>query len=162
MAKVRAEMSMSLDGFITGPNDSVDDPLGKGGDRLHQWVYGLEPWGEDPPFKNPVFVVTHNPRQPLLRKGGTTFNFVDGIEAAVEQAKAAAGDKDVSVAGGANVIQQLIEAGLLDEIQIHLAPVLLGEGRRLFENMESRQREMELTRLVESPGVTHLRFWVAK
>jgi dihydrofolate reductase len=205
MGKVTADMSMSLDGLITGPNDSVDHPLGEGGERLHKWVFGLaswrephgleggetgtdaevleeafqrtgatlmgrrmfdlgeEPWGDDPPFHRPVFVVTHTARDELVKGGGTTFTFVtDGLESALDQARSAAGDKDVSVAGGANVIQQYLSAGLLDEIQIHVAPVLLGDGRRLFENTGTDRIELEPTRVIDSPGVTHLKFRVVK
>ncbi|MBV9786915.1 MAG: dihydrofolate reductase family protein [Chloroflexi bacterium] len=203
MGKVIAEMSMSLDGFITGPTDSAES-LFAGVDRLHQWIYGLaswraphgleggetnaddeimaeswqntgailmghrmfehgeEPWGDNPPFHVPVFVVTHHAREPLVKAGGTTFFFVtDGVASAMEQAKAAAGDKDVSVAGGANVIQQLLRAGLLDEIQLHLIPVLLGTGTRLFEDTGSDPIELECTRVVASANVTHLRFRAA-
>lgn len=124
---------------------------------------GEGPWGDNPPFRVPVFVVTHDTRETLVKNGGTTFTFVtDGIESALEQARAATGDQDVSVAGGANIAQQYLKAGLLDEIQIHLAPVLLGEGRRLFEHLETEQIELETTRVIESPGVTHLRFRVVK
>jgi dihydrofolate reductase len=201
--KVRADISVSLDGFVTGPNDSVDLGLGEGGERLHEWIVGLaswreahgmeggeggqdsdvmeeaiqnvgavlmgrrmfdhgeEPWGDEPPFRVPVFVVTHRASEPLEKKGGTTFTFVtDGIESASEQAQAAAGEKDVSVAGGASVIQQLIEARLLDELQIHVVPVLLGGGVRLFDNVSPR--ELELTRVIDSPGVTHMKFRVPR
>jgi dihydrofolate reductase len=114
-------------------------------------------------FHGPVFVVTHTAREELVKEGGTTFTFAtDGLESALAQAKAAAGDKDVSIAGGANIIQQCLTAGLLDEIQIHVAPVLLGEGRRLFESTGTEQIELETTRVIESPGVTHLRFRVVK
>jgi dihydrofolate reductase len=202
MANVTSDMSMSLDGFITGPNDDVERPLGEGGERLHQWIFELAswrerhglaggktnrdaevvdeafrnvgavvmgrrmfnhgegPWGDNPPFHMPVFVVTHKPKKTLSKEGGTTFTFViDGIESALKRAKAAAGDKDVSVAGGANIVQQFLKAELLDEIQIHLVPVLLGGGRRLFEH--AGKMELEPTRVIESPGVTHLRFRVA-
>jgi dihydrofolate reductase len=204
MGKVTVDMSMSLDGFIAGPNDSVERPLGEGGERLHEWVYDLASWrerhgltggktdsdaevldeslkntgavvvgkrmfdvangwGDNPPFHVPVFVLTHDAREKLVKEGGTTFTFVtDGIQSALEQAKAAAGDKDVSVGGGANIIQQYLSAGLLDEIQIHLVPVLLGDGRRLFEHTGTGQIELERTRVIESPGVTHLRFRVVK
>jgi dihydrofolate reductase len=205
MAKVTSDISMSLDGFIAGPNDSVELPLGEGGERLHQWLYDLaswrerhgvaggktnadaevlaesfentgavvmgrrmfdfgeKPWGNEPPFRMPVFVVTHDAREKLVKEGGTTFSFVaDGIESALEQAKAAAGDKDVSVAGGANILQQHLKGGLLDEIQIHLVPVLLGGGRRLFDHAGTAQIELERIRVIESQGVTHLRFRVAK
>jgi dihydrofolate reductase len=201
MARVAADMSMSLDGFIAGPDDGVEKGLGEGGERLHQWVYDLasfrerhgqdggktgrddevlkeafettgaflmgrrmfdiaeKPWGNNPPFHGPVFVVTHRAREELVKEGGTSFTFVtDGSESALGQAKAAAGDKDVSIAGGANIIQQYMTAGLLDEIQIHLTPVLLGGGRRLFENTGAEQIELEATRVIDSPGVTHLRF----
>jgi dihydrofolate reductase len=199
MAKVTSDLSMSLDGFIAGPNDDVEHPLGEGGERLHQWVYelaswrerhglaggqsnrdaevldeafrnvgafvmgrrmfnhGEKPWGSNPPFHMPVFVVTHKARPMLTKEGGTTFTFVtDGIESALKQAKAAAGKKDISVAGGANIVQQFLKAGLLDEIQIHLVAVLLGGGRKLFEHAGCI--ELQPTRVIESPGVTHLKF----
>jgi len=115
-------------------------------------------WGDNPPF-GACFVLTHRGQEKLV-KGVTTFTFVtDGVEGAFEQARAAAGEKDVSIAGGANVIQQYLGAGLLDEIQIDLVPVLLGDGTRLFKNMGI---ELERTRVIESPGVTHLRFRVVK
>jgi dihydrofolate reductase len=204
MGKVAVDISMSLDGFITGPNDDVEQPLGKDGERLHEWLYALESWrerhglpggttdrdaevldeafrnlgavvlgkrmfdlaqgwGDEPPFHVPVFVLTHHAHEPLVKEDGTTFAFVtDGIESALQQAKAAAGDKDVSVAGGANTIQQYLNARLLDELQIHVVPLLLGDGRRLFDGVGS-DIELERTRVVESPGgVTHLRFRVVK
>jgi dihydrofolate reductase len=197
--KVTSDISMSLDGFITGPHDDVERPLGEGGERLHQWVYelaswrerhglaggetnrdaevlheafrnvgafvmgrrmfnhGEKPWGDNPPFHTPVFVVTHKARQPLVKEGGTTFTFVtEGIESALKQARAAAGGRDVSVAGGANIVQQFLNAGLLDEIQIHLVPLLLGGGRRLFEHLS--ETELVPTRVIESPSVTHLKY----
>ncbi len=214
MGTVKAEMSMSLDGFIAGPDDDIEQPLGAGGERLHQWLYDLpsfhaqhhvDPrtgkpfstaretnqddevyaesfrnvgavvmgnrmfiggerlWGENPPFHMPVFVLAHQARAPLAKEGGTTFFFItDGLESVVKQAKAAAGDKDVLVTGGANIIQQLINAGLLDELQIHLVPVLFGSGRRLFEHGATRHIELEQTRVIASPGVTHLRFRLPK
>jgi dihydrofolate reductase len=111
----------------------------------------------------PVFVVTHEARETVTKEGGTTFTFVtDGIESALKQAQAAAGDNDVSVAGGANIVQQYLRAGLLDEVQIHLVPVLLGEGHRLFDHLGAEHIEWERTRVIESPGVTHLRFRVVK
>jgi dihydrofolate reductase len=120
-------------------------------------------WPDPPPFRAPVFVLTHHAREPWVRQGGTTFTFVtDGIESAVEQAKAAAGDKDVQIAGGANVVQQCVKAGLLDELQIHLAPVLLGDGIRLFERIGPEDVELEGTRVIDSPRVTHLGFRVVK
>jgi dihydrofolate reductase len=205
MGKVTSDMSVSLDGFITGPNDDVKLPLGDGGERLHQWVYDLASWREshglaggqtnrdseilaesfkqsgsfvmgrrmfnlgerywgiDPPFHGPVFVVTHELRTKLTKEGGTTFTFVtEGIESALRQAREAAGEKDVSVAGGANIVQQFLRADLLDEIQIHLIPVLLGEGRRLFDQMGSGHIELEPTLVVETTAVTHLRFRIVR
>ncbi len=120
-------------------------------------------WPDPPPFRAPVFVLTHHERKPWVRQGGTTFTFVtDGIESAIEQARAAAGDKDVRIAGGANTIQQFIKAGLLDELQIHLAPILLGDGVRLFDHPGTEQIELEKTRVIDSPRVTHLTFRVVK
>jgi dihydrofolate reductase len=204
VGNVFVDITMSLDGFVAGPNDGPEQGLGAGGERLHEWVYGLaswrEPhgleggevnrdseilaevvertgavvlgkrmfenageWGDEPPFHVPVFVLTHAPREPLRKKGGTTFTFVtDGIESALEQAKEAAGDRDVSVAGGANTIQQFLSAGLVDELQIHVVPLLLGGGIRLFDDQGNKQPELEGTTVVESPGVTHLRFRVVK
>jgi dihydrofolate reductase len=124
---------------------------------------GEGPWGDNPPFRMPVFVVTHQPRERLVKEGGTTFTFVtDGIESALEQAKAAAGDKDVNIAGGADTVQQFIRAGLLDELEIHLAPLLFGEGIRLFDKIGPQHVELENMRVVASPKVTHLRFRVVK
>jgi dihydrofolate reductase len=201
MGIVAADISVSLDGFVAGPNDGPELGLGEGGERLHEWVYGLaswrerhgleggksnpdaevldeafrnvgaivlgkrmydcaQGWGDDPPFKVPVFVLSHQPREKVV-KGETTFDFVSGgIESAVEQAKAAAGDRGVSVAGGASTIQQTIAAGLLDQIQIHLVPILLGGGVRLFEGLDPERTELELTRVIDSPAVTHLRYRV--
>jgi dihydrofolate reductase len=216
MAKLTLDISMSLDGFIAGPNQTRDQPLGEGGEGLHEWVVVLESWrerhglsggetnpdsevvdealrntgatvmgrrmfsggegawaddtnadgwwGEDPPFHHPVFILTHHPREKVTKQGGTTFTFVtDGIEAALEQALAAAGDKDVAVGGGANVAQQYLKAGLLDELQLHVVPVLLGDGVRLFDgHVGSGQVELECTRVIQSPAVTHLRYRVVK
>ena len=120
-------------------------------------------WPDPPPFRAPVFVLTHHEREPWVRQGGTTFTFVtDGIESAIEQARVAAGDKDVRIAGGATTIQQFIKAGLLDELQIHLAPILLGDGVRLFDHPGTEQIELERTRVIDSPRVTHLTFRVVK
>ena len=203
MGQVVFELSMSLDGFIAGPNDRPGLGLGEGGERLHQWAYDLaswrerhglaggqtnrdaelldeafrntgasivgrrmfdnaEGWGENPPFDMPVFVLTHQAREPLV-KGGTTFTFVtDGIESALAQARAAAGATNVAIGGGANVAQQYLKAGLLDEIEIHLVPILLGGGIRLFDHLGDAQIELERTRVIDSPSVTHLRFRVVK
>lgn len=192
MNQVTANMSMSLDGFIAGPNVNVKNPMGDGGERLHEWMFppqgdyaqvaaemfqevgavimgrhmfnlGEAPWGKNPPFHMPVFVLTHAPREKIVKEGGTTFTFVtDGIASALKQAKAAAGDKEVMVAGGANAVQQYLARGLLDEIQIHLVPVLLGDGVRLFDHIGTARIELERTRVSESPEVTHLRFCVFK
>lgn len=192
MSKVIANMSMSLDGFIAGPDVSVKHPMGEGGERLHEWMFppkgnnqevvdemfqnvgavvmgrqmfnlGEEPWGDEPPFHMPVFVLTHKPRPKVIKQGGTTFTFVtDGIESALSQAKAAAGDQDVMVAGGANTVQQYLKAGVLDEINVHLIPVLLGDGTRLFEDLGAEPMELEMVSAIEAPEVTHLRFRVVK
>lgn len=205
MGKISVDISVSLDGFIAGPDDGPQQPLGRGGERLHEWVYGLkswrerhglsggtddqdaevleeafadvgaavmgrrmfdlgeEPWGDDPPFHVPVFVVTHRPRDPLVKQGGTTFSFVtDGVDEAVQHAREAAGDRAVSVAGGADVVQQCLKARLVDDLQIHLVPVLLGAGRRLFDGLDGEDVELTSTRVVDSPGLTHLRFRVGK
>jgi len=136
--------------FSGGQGPWADDPNADG------W------WGENPPFHHPVFVLTHHPRETVTKEGGTTFTFVtDGIEPAFEQARAAAGEKDIAIGGGADVAQQYLNAGLLDELQIHLAPVLLGDGTRLFEG-HAEYPELELTRVVDSPAVTHLRYRVLK
>ena len=211
MSRLRFKISMSLDGFVAGPRQSVDNPLGMGGMRLHEWVFPLtvwramqglpggevnestqvvedslanigatvmgrnmfgghpgpwnakKPWngwwGVNPPFHHPVFVLTHYPRQGLALEGGTTFTFVtDGIEAALEQARRAAGAKDVSLAGGAKAAQQYLAAGLLDEMEINVVPTLLGSGERLFDGVGDDLHGLELVRTVAAPRVTHLKF----
>jgi dihydrofolate reductase len=205
MGIVTAHISMSLDGYVAGPNAGAGNPLGDGGVLIQQWMFDLasfremqgltggqtntddeelrqrfaptgavvmgrrmfdegeDPWGDNPPFRMPVFVVTHEARERLVKEGGTTFTFVtDGIESALEQAKAAAGDKNVNIAGGADTVQQFIKAGLLDELEIHLAPLLFGEGIRLFDKIGPQHVELENMRVVASPRVTHLRFRVVK
>lgn len=214
MTKLRLQISTSLDGFIAGPNPSEEQPLGEGGEQLHEWgveleawrrphgreggvvnastpvmeeglenvgavlmgrnmfgggpgPWGEEPWegwwGDEPPFHAPVFVLTHHQREPLEKQGGTTFTFVsDGIESALAQAKEAAGGKDVSLGGGADVAQQYLKAGLLDEMQLCVVPVLLGAGTRLFEDGAGAGAELELVRVVDAPGVTHLKYRVGK
>jgi len=211
LSRLRFKISMSLDGFVAGPRQSVDDPLGIGGMRLHEWVvplavwrsmhglpggevnestgvvedsvasigatvmgrnmFGGHPgpwdarkawngwWGANPPFHHPVFVLTHHAREPLELEGGTTFTFVTaGIEAALEQARRAAGGKDVSLAGGAKAAQQYLAAGLVDEMEINLVPTLLGSGERLFEGVGDDLRGLELVRTVAAPKVAHLKF----
>ena len=213
MGKLRFQISMSLDGFVAGPNQSEENPLGEGGMQLHEWALGLEAWrkphgleggetnasttvveeslenlgatvmgrnmfggdgawgddpwdgwwGDDPPFHTPVFIVTHHAREPVAKQGGTTLIFVtDGIESALEQAREAAGSKDVALAGGANVAQQYLKAGLIDEMQLHVVPVLLGAGARLFDDLGEAKIGLECTRVVEAPGVTHLTYSILK
>jgi dihydrofolate reductase len=212
MPKLRFEIAMSADGFVAGPNQSEENPLGEGGEQLHEWVLKLAAWrdphghaggevnpsneiveeslqnigavvmgrnmfgggpgpwatdpawngwwGEDPPFHVPVFVLTHHEREPLEMDGGTTFHFVtDGIESALAQAKAAAGGRDVRLGGGAEAAQQYLAAGLVDELQLNVVPILLGAGERLFENVGS-ELELEQTRVVHTPEVTHIRYRV--
>jgi len=193
MGTVIIDMSMSLDGFIAGPkDDDKPDRELEALESLHDWMFppkgnfqeiegerfknvgavvmgrrmfnlGEEPWGDNPPFHMPVFVLTHKPRSKLIKEGGTTYTFVtDGIESALEKARAAAGEKDIVVMGGANAAQQFLKAGLLDEIHLHLVPVLLGEGIRLFENIGAEHIELEKIGVIEAPGVTHLRFRIVK
>ena len=192
MGKVTANISMSLDGFITGSNVSVENPMGDSGERLHEWMFppkgnheeisadmfqnvgavimgrqmfnlGEGPWGRNPTFHMPVFVLTHKSKEKVVKEGGTTFIFVtDGIESALRQAKAVAGDKDMLVAGGADADQQYLKAELLDEIQIHLIPILIGKGTRLFNDLSAGPIELESTRVIESSGVTHLQFRIVK
>jgi dihydrofolate reductase len=209
MTQLTLDITMSLDGFIAGPNATLEQPLGEHGERLHDWItrlaawrgrHGLEGgethaddelveqlsgsigahvmgrrmfsngtgpweqdpkadgwWGDDPPFHHPVFVLTHHAREPLVKEGGTTFTFVtEGLEAALEQARAAAGDLDVGIAGGADVAQQYLRAGLLDTLHIHVAPLLLGDGTRLFDGGEPI--ELEPIRAIQGRNVVHLTF----
>jgi dihydrofolate reductase len=157
----------SLQGGKTNPDDEISRETY---DRTGAFVMGRRMfdegevgWPDPPPFRAPVFVLTNRAREPWVRQGGTTFTFVtDGVESALEQARAAAGEKDVLVSGGANTLGQFVEAGLLDEVQIHLAPVVLGEGVRLFEGIDPENVELERTRVVDSPRVTHLRYRVVK
>ena len=211
MGLVTCQISISLDGFVAGPNQSLDNPLGEGGLRLHEWVFptrgwrrmegqeggedgpdsevveevsrgvgayimgrkmfGGGPgewdrewkgwWGPDPPYHVPVFVLTHHPREPLTMEGGTTFNFVtDGIESAMKQAQAAAGDQKVSIAGGASAVRQFLAAGLLDELYLHIAPVILGAGERLLEDVGDPV--LEPVKVVASPAVTHIEYRVRR
>ncbi|NHC14208.1 dihydrofolate reductase family protein [Motilibacter deserti] len=213
MSKLRAHISISLDGYVAGPRQSREEPLGEGGEALHAWAFelaafraphGMEggtvnassavleeelagvgaeimgrgkfgppgggPWGEDPwrgwwgeepPFHKPVFVLTHHEREPL-RLSDTTFTFVTGgIEAALEQARQAAGGKDVVLGGGADLINQYLAAGLVDELELHVAPVVLGGGCRLFEGVGPGLR-LEQLRVVQGPGATHLKYRVVR
>jgi dihydrofolate reductase len=211
MSSITSNISISLDGFAAGPHQSVEDPLGEGGERLHEWAirtdtwrreHGREGgehnadaevieeitqhvganimgrkmfgggdgpwderwkgwWGDDPPFHVPVFVLTHHPREPLEMDGGTTFHFVtDGIESALEQARAAAGDRDVVIAGGASAIRQYLAAGLLDELYLHIVPVVLGGGERLLQDVGDPT--LEPVEVVASPAATHVKYRVVR
>ena len=199
MNPVTCQISISLDGFAAGPNQSKDDPIGVGGMRLHEWAFATERntdaeiaeqgmqgigafimgrkmfgggdgpwdeswrgwWGDDPPYHAPVFVLTHHEREPLVMQGGTTFTFVtDGIESALEQARAAAGDQDVSIAGGAKAVQQYLKAGLLDELHLHVVPIVLGSGERLLDGVGDPT--LKPVEVVASPAVTHLRYRVTR
>lgn len=211
MPKLRFDISVSADGYVAGPNQSEEEPLGEGGEQLHEWVlklevwrrmhgreggevsastplfeesldqtgavimgrgmfgggpgpWGEEPWngwwGDEPPFGMPVFVLTHHEREPLTL-GETTFTFVsDGIESALEQARESAAGKDVSIGGGADAIQQYLAAGLVEEMQLNVVPVLLGDGTRLFERGAGAGLPLEQTLVVHTPEVTHLRYRV--
>lgn len=202
MGKVVFHNSISLDGFVAGPNDGPENPLGDGGEALFRWYFdgdtelnvpGAPPmkmskrsaevfqqgiqsigamicgrrmfdiagaWGGNPPG-SPCYVVTHHPPKEWVKEGSPFIFVTDGVESAVEQAKQAAGDKDVAVSS-ASIAQQCIRAGLLDEVHLALMPVLLGGGVRLFDHLGTEPIELELTRVVEAPGVTHLRFRVLK
>ena len=192
MSKVVLDMSMSLDGFVRASNATPEQPLGEGGEKLHEWVFGGDDrarellersmsergagicgrntyddsvrwWGADGPTSEkrlPVFVVTHE--APAERAEGGVYTFVtDGIESAVERAKAVSGDKYVGVSG-AQVGQQLIRAGLVDEISIHLAPVLFGSGTRMFDHLGNKHIELELIEVMETAAAAHLRFRIAE
>jgi dihydrofolate reductase len=211
MGIVRFQLAVSLDGYVAGPDQSEQNPLGVGGLGLHEWIFGLEVWrkqqgqeggvvnastpvveqvqsnvgatlmgrnmfgggpghwktdppwdgwwGDNPPFHTPVFVLTTHPREPLEMQGGTTFTFVtDGIESALQQAKGAADGKDVLIGGGANVVQQYLAAELVDEFELHIVPILLDAGERLFENVGNLQ--LEQVRAIDAPGVTHIKYRV--
>jgi dihydrofolate reductase len=213
MSKVRVHIAISADGYVAGPNQSQENPLGEGGEALHDWFvelkawrephgrdggevnastpiaeeslanvgaeimgrgkfgppgggpWGEDPWrgwwGEDPPFHKPVFVVTHHEREPLTLSD-TTFTFVtDGIEDALEQAREAADGKDVYIGGGADIINQYLAAGLVDELEVHVAPLILGGGERLFDGV-GPDLKLEQLRAVEGPGVAHLKYRVVK
>jgi dihydrofolate reductase len=215
MSKLKCSITTSLDGYVAGPNQSVENPIGEGGLELHNWVFptktfreihgdagggetginddvmreafenvgatimgrnmfgpvrgewGDDPWkgwwGDEPPFHHPVFVLTHHAREPLAMQGGTTFHFVtDGIESAYAQARKAAAGKDVAIGGGASTVQQFLAAGLLDELEIHVVPQLLGAGERLLDHLDVRKVKLEPLRTIEAPGVAHLKYRVVK
>jgi dihydrofolate reductase len=207
MSPVTCQISISLDGFVAGPRQSLENPIGEGGMRLHEWVFetaswrelhgetggartvdsevvaevgrnagayimgrnmfspGRGPWddgwkgwwGDDPPYHVPVFVLTHHPRAPLTMLGGTTFNFVtEGIESALERARSAAGGKTIEVAGGARTVQQFIAAGKLDELYLHIVPIVLGAGERLLENVGDPS--FKPLKVIAGPAVTHVKY----
>jgi dihydrofolate reductase len=209
MSKLQLNITMSLDGYVAGRDQSTENPLGIGGEELHDWIvplkawreaHGMEGgednastpfadiiggagatimgrnmfgggtgpwaddswkgwWGDDPPFHHPVFVLTHHSREPVEMEGGTTFHFVtDGIESALDQARAAAGGNGVSLGGGASVAQQYLAAGLLDEMVISVRPMFLGGGARLFDDLGDAAPKLEQVEAVGAPGVTHIRY----
>ena len=213
MSKLRLQISISLDGYVAGPNQSQEEPLGAGGEQLHDWLVALKSWreqagmeggevgvsnevfeeatanvgteimgrgkfgpatrgewgdvpwqgwwGDDPPFRKPVFVLTHHEREPLTLTD-TTFHFVtDGIASALERAREAAGDKDVFIGGGADIINQYLAAGLVDEVELHVVPIILGGGARLLDGV-GPDVKLEPLRVIEAPGVTHLKYRVVK
>lgn len=215
MSKLRCHISISADGFVAGPNQSEENPLGEGGEALHDWMTPLAAWreahdkpggetnasarivdearadvgaaimgrnmfgpigggdwgdgqwkgwwGENPPYHYDVYVITHHPREQVTMQGGTTYRFVtDGIERALQQAKESAGGQDVMLWGGAEIINQYLAAGLLDELELHIAPVLLGAGARLFDNLGGAQVKLDQIRSVEAPGVTHVKYRVVR
>jgi len=212
MGRVTFQVAVSVDGYMAGPNQTLEEPLGVGGENLHDWMVELEVWrrmqgmdggivnastpvveeaianvgayimgrnmfgggpgpwkddppwrgwwGDDPPYHTPVFVLTHHQREPLEMDGGTTFFFLaDGIEA-LGLAKEAAGDRDVSIAGGADVIRQYLRAGLVDDFELHIAPIVLGSGERPLDDVGDLR--LEQTRALEAPGVTHIKYLVVR
>jgi len=211
MTIVRLGITMSADGYVAGPDQGREQPIGERGQQLHQWAFavrsfrqshGMEGgetgtddeiiaesvrnigatimgrhmfgewdgpwkdnppwngwWGDDPPFHTPVFVLTHHPRESVVMQGGTTFHFVtDGIHAALDRAREAAGGRDINIGGGAGTVQQYLKAGLIDEMEVHIVPMLLGSGARLFDNMDGGQLRYECIRVVSSPAVTHFKY----
>lgn len=211
MNSVTCQISVSLDGFVAGPNQSIENPLGEGGERLHDWVVATDSWrrqhgmdggehtadsevvdevvqdvgayimgrkmfgdgsgpwdetwtgwwGDDPPFHVPVFVLTHHSREPLSMQGGTTFTFdTAGIESALEQAREAAGNKDIAIAGGASTVQQYLASGMLDELYLHVVPIVLGSGERLLVNVGDPA--LEPVKVTASPTVTHVKYRVVR
>ncbi len=204
MSRTNLSMSISADGYVAGPAQSEEHPLGVGGQKLHHWHLGPSAnhpvnrqvaaemmdgmgatimgrnmfgpirgewvdadwtgwWGDEPPYHCPVFVLTHHPREPIEMAGGTTFHFVtDGVESAYARAKSVAGDRDISIAGGASCARQAIAAGLVDEIDLQISPVILGSGERLFDGFAPGRPALELARVLEAPGVAHLRYRVVR
>ncbi|MFL6241339.1 MAG: dihydrofolate reductase family protein [Actinomycetes bacterium] len=198
MSRTTCHMSISLDGFVAGPDQSQDNPIGRGGLRLHEWHINPEHpadvalsdelltpkgayvmgrnmfgpirgqwdedwrgwWGDEPPYHAPVFVLTHHAHQPIEMSGGTTFHFVtDGFDAAFRQAKAAAGDKGVDIAGGASTVRQALASRVIDELLLDIAPILLGAGERIFDGVPDPG--FEPIEVIHSPVATHVRYRVA-
>lgn len=212
MSKLRLSITMSLDGYVAGPDQSEENPLGVGGMELHEWAFPLKEfkemhgedggevnvssrvvqerrkdigatimgrnmfgpvrgpwadeswrgwWGDDPPYHHPVFVLTRHRRESLEMQGGTTFHFVtDGIESALAHAREAAQGRDIWLAGGGSVVNQYLAAGLVDEIDISIAPVILGRGVRLFDGLTRGALELEQVRAIDAPGVTHIKYQI--
>ena len=211
MSRVFCQITMSVDGYVAGPDQRPEEPLGDNGESLHEWLFATDSWqrehgreggertadsevideatrdigayvmgrnmfgggpgaweddwkgwwGDNPPYHVPVFVLTHHAREPVEMEGGTTFHFVtDGVEAAIARAREAAGDKRVSVAGGAQCVQQVIAAGLLDELYLHIAPIVLGGGERLLDNIGTPT--LEQVKVVGSPAVTHVLYRIVR
>ena len=211
MSRVTCQISISLDGFVAGPNQSLENPLGEGGLSLHEWAFATASWreqqgqtggarnadskviddvvqnigayvmgrkmfgggdgpwdqdwkgwwGDDPPYHVPVFVLTHHARDPLPMQGGTTFNFVTtGIRSALDQARSAAGGKDIVIAGGAHTVQQFMAAGMLDELYLHIVPIVLKDGERLLENVGDPT--LQPVKVIASPAVTHVKYRIVR
>jgi dihydrofolate reductase len=193
MSRVLLEMTISLDGFAAGPDVGPDEPMGRGGEELHDWMFsgrsgaeaeqyqidhfrqigavivgrrmadlGIGPWGDEPVYHAPVFVVTHRPAETIERKGGTSYTFVtDGIEAAMARARAAAGSQDIMIAGGPDIARQYLNAGLVDEVRLHLAPMILGRGTSLFDGVNRDVRLIPREAQAE-PLATHLVYEVVR
>ncbi|MFC7817689.1 dihydrofolate reductase family protein [Streptomyces sp. NPDC057367] len=202
---VTADLAITLDGYVAGPNVTLDNPGGDGAAPVFDWIHtlaswrerqgmaggvenrdselvrewfdatgavvmgrtmydtGEEFWGDNPPFRTPVFVLTNRPRPTLVKEGGTTFTFVtDGILSALDRAKAAAGDRAVDIAGGADTVRQYLGAGLIDELQLHVVPTLLGAGLRLFDGPGAVRGALEPVRVVHTPLATHLKYRIGK
>ncbi|MEU5995594.1 dihydrofolate reductase family protein [Spirillospora sp. NPDC047418] len=198
MSKVTCDIGISVDGFVAGPDQRLEEPLGEGAERLHRWMFeqreanaaAIEKitdagafimgrnmfgpvrgawdgsdwtgwWGEEPPYHAPVFVLTHHDREPITMKGGTTFHFVtDGIEPAMARAREAAGAADIAVAGGAQTVNQYLAAGLIDELRLHIAPIVLGAGERLFADVGDLG--LEPVAVSHTDLVTHITYRVGR
>ena len=192
-------MSISADGFVAGPGQSADEPLGVGGMRLHEWHFHPQGqdqsvidewqqtpgayimgrnmfgpgrgawdldwkgwWGAEPPYHAPVYVLTHHAREPLAMDGGTTLHFVtDGLESALERAATEVAGKSVEIAGGAATVNAYLQAGLVDELHLHISPVLLGAGERLFEGVPDTLR-LAPVQVIGSAGATHIKYRVGQ